>query len=131
MGAFYARGHNNILRNVGGNGSLPGEKAADQHMCTQHIDSAGIPARLLGHSPHCSRCEYRFCARINTGLLQAMPDVGQTLTVGERWQHDARHRKWLEWLQERGTEMPPEFWKTYEDHLEQWFAGKGFEITQL
>jgi hypothetical protein len=52
---------------------LPGGKAGEQHMRTQHIQDAGIAARMPGHVPHGPWCEDG--AVTGSSMLQALTDV--------------------------------------------------------
>ena len=57
VGTCGAIRRNYVLGNGGSNGFLPGGKAGEQHMRTQHVDDVGIPARMSGHVPYGPWCE--------------------------------------------------------------------------
>jgi hypothetical protein len=57
VGAFGTIGRDHVPGNVGSNGLLPGSKAGEKHIRTQHVHDAGIPARMPGNVPHGPWCE--------------------------------------------------------------------------
>jgi hypothetical protein len=116
MGDFGAIRRNHVLGNVGSNGFLPGSKAGEKHIRTQHVQDAGIPARMPGHVPHGPWCEDS--AFSGPGLLQTMTDVGQALTIGKRRQRHTGYRPLFEWTQWRRREMVPEGRETHQENLE-------------
>jgi hypothetical protein len=128
VGAFRTIGRNDVLGNAGRNGFLSGSKAGEQHIRTQNIQDARIPARMPGNVPHGPWCEDS--AFSGPGLLQMMTDVGQALTVGERRQHHTGHRPLLERSQWWGREMTPEGRETHQENLEQWRSCQGSDIAQ-
>jgi hypothetical protein len=127
VGAFGTIYRNHVLGNVGSNGLLPGSKAGEQHIRTQHVQDARIPARMPSNVPHSPWCEDR--AFSSPGLLQTMTDVGQALTVGERLQRHASYRLLFEWPQWRGREMAPEGRKTHQKHYERGYIGHVAFVT--
>jgi hypothetical protein len=113
---------------VRSNGFLPGRKAGEQHVRTQQVQDAGIPARLSSHVPHSPWCEDRAFA--GPGLLQTMTDVGQALTIRERRQRHTGYRLVFEWPQWRGREMAPESREPHQQNLEQWRSCQGSDMAQ-
>jgi hypothetical protein len=127
-GAFETIRRHHVLGNGGSNGFLLGSKAGEQHMRTQHVHDAGIPARMPGNVLYGPWCEDG--ALSSPDLLQTMTDVGQALTVGERRQRHAGDHPLFEWPQWRGREMAPEGREPHQKNLEQWRACQGSDIAQ-
>jgi hypothetical protein len=113
---------------MGSDGLLLGSKAGEQHMRTQQVQDARIPARMPGNVPHGPWCEDGVFS--GPGLLQTMTDVGQALTIGERRQRHASYRPLFEWPQWRSREMAPEGRETHQKNLEQWRSCQGSDIAQ-